>query len=384
MRHNSFFVGENMKNYDVCLLPGDGIGPEVVAEARKVADRAGEKYGFSLKWKTFPYGAEYYLKNKVALPATAFTEFGDFDAMLLGAVGDPRVKPGPLEQGILLALRFHFDQYVNLRPASAFPGVPLPVPLGQGDVLDAVVVRENTEDLYMGLGGKGNGTYSTPLSAQRGLYGLEGKVDLKLAPEVESAFSIGLMTRPGIERITRYAFKLAASRNEKTVHVVSKANAVPNLYGFWDDVSRSVAEKEFPNIAYASVNVDAMCYLLARKPTGWGVILCPNLFGDIVSDLFSALAGGLGLAAAGNIGDRLSMFEPVHGSAPTIVNTGKANPLAAILSAGLMLRHLGETEAAQGVENAVKKYLASGKAKPCELGGVAVTGEVGTAVSSFV
>lgn len=373
-----------MKQYDVCVLPGDGIGPEVTAEARKVVARAADVHGFAVKWQSYPYGAEYYLANNVALPEKALAEFADFDAMLLGAVGDPRVKPGPLEQGILLALRFHFDQYVNLRPALSFPGVPLPVALPEGQTLDVMCVRENTEDLYMGLGGRGRGAYRTPLAASRGAYELTGAVELDLPGDIESGFSIGLMSRPGIERITRYAFTLARSRGEKKVDVVSKANAVPHLYGFWDEVSRETAAKEFPDLEYASLNVDAMCYLLARQPAGWGVVLCPNLFGDIVSDLLSGLAGGLGLAAAGNIGDRLSMFEPVHGSAPTIVDTGKANPLAAILSAAMMLRQLGEAKAAAAVEDAVRTYLASPAAKPIELGGTAKTGEVGDGVAALV
>lgn len=366
-----------MRSYDVALLPGDGIGPEVTAEAVKIADAAADKFGFSLSWREFPYGADYYLKHGVGIPEKAFAELAGFDALLLGAVGDPRVKPGPLEQEILLALRFHFDQYVNLRPAVSFPGVPTPVP---GGALDAVVVRENTEDLYMGLGGRGRGAFAVPLSGRRGLYQLAGSAELTISRDVEAAISVGLMTRPGIERVARYAFRLARERGEGGVSAVSKANAVPHLYGFWDEVVRGVAAGEFADLKLETFNVDAICYLLARQPSGWGVILCPNLFGDIVSDLLSGLAGGLGLAAAGNLGDRLSMFEPVHGSAPAIANTGKANPLAAILAAALMLGHLGERRAQQAVDAAVRGYLASGAAQPIELGGTAVTGEVGRAV----
>ena len=373
-----------MKNYSLAILAGDGIGPEVIGEAVKVVDKAGEEFGFSVKKTAFPFGAEYYLQHGKALPESAFKEMGGHDAMLLGAIGDPRVKPGPLEQEILLALRFHFDQYVNLRPATAFPGVPLPVALKKGERLDVVVVRENTEDLYMGLGGSGKGSYHARLAAKRGLYDFAGGVEVGLPESVESAFSIGMMTRGGVERITRYAFELAKKRGEKKVYVVSKANAVPHLYGFWDGVTRETAAKEFPEIEYAPVNVDAACYLMARQPAGWGVVLCPNLFGDIVSDLLSALAGGLGLAAAGNIGDGLSMFEPVHGSAPTIAGTGKANPLAAILSASLMLSHIGEEPAAKAVEEAVRAYLSSNKPQPVEQGGSAACGEVGALVCGFI
>ena len=373
-----------MKEYNIAILGGDGIGPEVTAEARGVVDRAAEIFGFSLSWRQFPFGADYYLEHGHALPPAALAELADFDAMLLGAVGDPRVKPGPLEHEILLTLRFHFDQYVNLRPALSFPGVALPVPLKEGEKIDSVVVRENTEDLYMGVGGGGTGRFAVPVSAKRGLYNFSGEIRGQLPDTVEAAFSLGMMTRPAIERITRYAFNLARTRGEKKVHVVSKANAVPHLYGFWDRVSKETATREFPDVEYASVNVDAMCYLMARNPVGWGVVLCPNLFGDIVSDLLSGLAGGLGLSAAGNIGERLSMFEPVHGSAPAIAGTGKANPLAAILSASLMLAHLGEKDAAAAVEGTVRRYLASDLPKPFEQGGPATTCEVGRMVRELI
>ena len=373
-----------MKQYTLAILAGDGIGPEVTGEARKVVDAAAQRFGFGTSWTEFPFGAEYYLKHGTALPESALSEMAGHDAMLLGAIGDPRVKPGPLEQEILLALRFHFDQYVNLRPAVSFPGVPLPVPLPEGVAIDAVVVRENTEDLYMGIGGGGTGEFSIPVEAARGLYDFKGSIEVDLPDDVEAAFSLGMMTRPGIERITRYAFDLARARNEKKVHVVSKANAVPHLYGYWDRVTGEVARKEYAEIEYAPVNVDALCYLMARNPADWGVVLCPNLFGDIVSDLLSGLAGGLGLAAAGNIGEKLSMFEPVHGSAPTIAKTGKANPMAAILSASLMLNHLGEGEAAASIEQAIRDYLASDNPKPVEQGGPATTTQVGDMLADLV
>ncbi|MCC8191031.1 MAG: isocitrate/isopropylmalate dehydrogenase family protein [Planctomycetes bacterium] len=369
-----------MQQYSLAVLAGDGIGPKVTAEARQTIDAAADRYGFVTTWHEFPFGAEYYLRHGVALPASALAEMADFHAMLLGAIGDPRVPPGPLEQEILLALRFHFDQYVNLRPALSFPGVPLPVPLPADTGIDAVVVRENTEDFYMGIGGAGSGRLADPISAVRGLYRCDGAIELGFPEGMEAAYSLGLMTRPAIERITRYACSLARQRGEATVHVVSKANAVPHLYGFWDRVVRETAAEEFPDLTLNPVNVDALCYLMARQPAGWGVVLCPNLFGDIVSDLLSALAGGLGLAAAGNIGDGLSMFEPVHGSAPTIAGTGRANPLAAILSGALLLDHLGQREAARAVENAVRHYLTSGQPQPVEQGGTATVTEVGAMV----
>lgn len=373
-----------MAEYSLALMPGDGIGPEVTAEAVKVVGAAGAKYGFTASWTSFPFGADYYLKHGQALPPGAMDDLAGHDAMLLGAVGDPRVKPGPLEHEILLALRFHFDQYVNLRPAVSFRGIPVPVELSPGGHIDAVVVRENTEDLYMGMGGGGIGFLGVPLEAQRGLYAFTGHLEGEFTPPVKSAFSIGLMTRPGVERITRYAFELARRRGEQSVVSVSKANAVPHLYGFWDTVVRETAEREFPDMSLRTVNVDALCYLLARNPEGWGVVLCPNLFGDIVSDLYSGLAGGLGLAAAGNIGDKLSMFEPVHGSAPDIAGSGKANPVAAILSAAMLLDHVGENAAAEGIRLAVGGHLDSDLSKPIEQGGDASTQVVGDAIAKLV
>ncbi|MCD8139819.1 MAG: hypothetical protein LUE17_08590 [Planctomycetaceae bacterium] len=372
-----------MKTYSIATIPGDGIGPEVTREARKILDAAGDAFGFALTWQEYPFGAEYYLKHRVGLPGGSLDELAGHDALLLGAIGDPRVPPGPLEHEILLTLRFHFDQYINLRPALSFPGVPLPVPLPDGQAIDAVIVRENTEDMYMGVGGSGRGSYHQDIAASRGRYTLTGGVDVTLPDGMESAFTLGMMTRGGVERVTKYAAELTRSRGEKGVTVVSKANAVPHLYGFWGMVVREVAAG-YGDLEFTFVNVDAMCYLMPRRPTGWGVVLCPNLFGDIVSDLLSALAGGLGLAAAGNIGDGLSMFEPVHGSAPDIAGTGKATPLAAILSGALLLRHLGEGEAAAAVDKAVHSYLTSDLPKPVEQGGTASTSEAGDAVRRYL
>ncbi len=371
-----------MTSYLIAALPGDGIGPEVVGEARKVADTAARIFGFELKWKEFPFGAGYYLEHGEVLPNSAFDDFAECQAMLFGAVGDPRVKPGPLEQGLLLALRFHFDQYLNLRPALSFPNAPTPVPLDGR--LDAVVVRENTEDFYMGIGAKGQGAIECDLTATRGLYELSGHLNLRFLPDREAAFSLGVMTRPAVARITRKAGDLARLRGEKTVHVISKANAVPALYGFWDEMTKATAAAEFPDLELNFVNVDAMCYLLPRQPRDYGVLLCPNLFGDIVSDLLSALAGGLGLAASGNIGDGLSMFEPVHGSAPTIAGTGRANPLAAILSAAMMLDQLGQNNAGHAIRRAVHDYLLNSPDRPFELGGHSPTHTTGSAVAALV
>ncbi len=371
-----------MKIYKVAVVAGDGIGPEVIGEARKVLDKTGEKYGFSFDWREFPYGARHYLATGEVMPETAIEDMEKCDVMLLGAIGDPKVKPGILERGILLNLRFRFDQYVNLRPALSLPRVQTPVPL-KDEKIDSVVVRENTEDLYMGIGAvTETGELDLPINITRKNYTLKGKLTLKTEPAHPFAAQAAINSRPGVERITRYACNLAKRRGEDTVTVVSKSNAVSALYGFFEDIAKRVMTEEFPELKYAMVNVDALCYHLVRDPAAYGVLLCPNLFGDIISDLQAGLAGGLGTAAGGNIGDGLSMFEPVHGSAPDIAGTGKANPVAAILSGALLLQHLGEISAAKAIDNAVSNFLghAAMEELPFEFGGQAAFGQVGDSI----
>lgn len=369
------------KTYRIAQLAGDGIGPEVVAEARKVAEAAAAANGFNLEWAEFPYGATHYLKTGEILPEAVLAELENFDAILLGAIGDPRVKPGILERGILLTLRFHFDMYVNLRPARAFPRVPLPVQLGEDQVMDTLVVRENTEDFYVGLGGIGDGSLDVDLSLKRGLYDMEGNLSLKFSTPQRSAVQIGTATEAGVRRITAKACDMAKRRGEKAFTLATKANAMPQLYGFWEEIAADEAAKH--GMTIEPVNVDAMCYHLVRDPGKYGTILCPNMFGDIISDLLAGLSGGLGVAAGANVGDRLGMFEPVHGSAPDIAGQQKANPVAAILSAGLMLFSLGEEEAARQIEQHVEDFLSGATAEelPIEMGGKAATATVGDAVA---
>ncbi len=369
--------------FRVAVVPGDGIGPEVIAEAKKVAEVAAAKESAKFEWVDFPFGAAHYNKTGETLPDSAIAELGEHDVMLLGAIGDPSVKPGILEQGILLTLRFVFDQYVNLRPAVSYPNVPTPVPLN-GVRMDSVVVRENTEDLYMGLGTTtADGRLEKDLSLERGGYSLRGTLNVSTTPGMPFGAQVALNTKHGVERIARYACETAEQRGENRVTIVTKSNAAPALYGFFEETAKGVIDGEYPGIKWDLVNVDALCYHLVRKPTAYGVLLCPNLFGDIVSDLQAGLAGGLGTAAGGNIGDGLSMFEPVHGSAPDIAGTGKANPIAAILSGALMLRHLNLNAAAADVERAVTQYLENApKAQlPYEFGGSATCTQVGDAVA---
>lgn len=271
-------------------------------------------------------------------------------------------------------------------PAFSLPKVHTPVDL-KGTKMDSVVVRENTEDLYMCIGGTTEtGELELPVEVSRGSYELKGSMSLKTDPACPFAAQAAINSRPGVERITRYACELAKKRDEDTVTVVSKSNAVSALYGFFEENAKRVMADEYPELKYAMVNVDALCYHLVRNPAAYGVLLCPNLFGDIISDLQAGLAGGLGTAAGGNIGDGLSMFEPVHGSAPDIAGTGRANPVAAILSGALMLEHLGEADASKTVNSAVSDFLENALESelPFEFGGKASFEEVGEKIRKYI
>jgi 3-isopropylmalate dehydrogenase len=264
----------------------------------------------------------------------------------------------------------------------SLPNVPTPVSLN-GQRIDSVVIRENTEDLYMGLGGVSEGgRMESSMDLKRGGYSLAGGLSLRISPDMPFAAQAALHTEFGVERITRYACETARKRGENAITIVSKSNAVPALYGFFEETAMKTADREFPGIKCSMANVDALCYHLVRSPAAYGVLLCPNLFGDIVSDLQAGLAGGMGTAAGGNIGDGLSMFEPVHGSAPDIAGTGRANPIAAVLSGALMLRHLGLDKSAGRVERAVSKYLEGSRRQdlPIEFGGNLTCGQIGEAI----
>ena len=365
----------------IATIGGDGVGPEVTAEAKKATDAAGRTFGFEVEWLDFPFGGLHYLKTGEVMPEGAIQEIARCDALLLGAIGRPEVKPGILERGILLTLRFHFDQYINLRPSRSLPGVGSPGPFKE---IDIVVVRENTEDFYMGIGGRSDGP---PLEAsfpiRRGLYSGEGHLRLSFDKALACAAQVGLATEPAVRRATAWACDKARQRGEDRVTLASKSNALPIIYGFWEDVAGDEARRR--GMALEVVNVDALCYHLSREPDRYGVILTPNMFGDIVSDLLAGLAGGLGTAAGANIGDGLSMFEPVHGSAPDIAGRGISNPVAATLSAGLMLEHLGELDAAEAIERAVLDYLSEGgDALPIELGGKATTAAAGDSIAARI
>lgn len=365
------------------VIPGDGIGPEVIREARKVLDAVSEKKHLALEFEEFPLGAGHYLKTGEILSDETIQRLSRKDAILLGAMGDPRVRPGILEKGILLRLRFHFDQYVNLRPIKLLEGVPSPL-ANQKQRIDIQFVRENTEDFYVGIGGRvQKGLSKTSLSLIRRAYEARFDVGIDLKDEEELAFQIGVITRQGAKRIMEYAFQLAKSKGFNLVTSVDKANVLTEIYGLWREAADEASKKH--GIDKEFQYVDAVALHMVRNPERFKLIVAPNLFGDILTDLGAALQGGLGFAPSGNINPSgVSMFEPVHGSAPDIAGKQMANPVGAILASGLMLETLGHKEAAKDVETAVQTVLKTGKFKTPDIGGKTPTSKVGNAVADVV
>lgn len=371
-------------SYKIAVIPGDGVGPEVIREGVKVL-RAVEDatQGLSLDFEEFPYGADYYLETKELIPEDGFNRFEKKDAIYLGALGDPRVETGILEQGILLNLRFRFDQYVNLRPVKLYPGVPCPLEGKGPEDIDFYVVRENTEDFYVALGGRAKGKSAQELELKRSLYevkfGLEFEVDRD-----EIAYQIGVISRKGAERAIRFAFELAERKDRNRLTSVDKANVLSNSYGLWREIFEKVA-KDYSEIETEFSFVDAVSMWFVKTPEWYEVVVTPNMFGDIITDLGAMIQGGLGLAPGGNINPgEISMFEPIHGSAPKHAGKNKVNPLAAILAGQMMLEHLGEREAADKVERAVVKVLEGGEVRTYDLGGRSSTSDVGDSVAKAV
>lgn len=366
--------------HKIGVIPGDGIGPEVMSEARKILEAVSEKRNLTLEYEEFPLGAAHYLKTGEVLPEETIQRLSRKDAILLGAMGDPRVKPGILEKGVLLRLRFHFDQYVNLRPIKLLEGVPTPL-AGSNRKVDIQFVRENTEDFYVGLGGRvKKGLSKTELLLKRRAYEARFDVGIDLEDETELAFQIGVISKQGAHRVMEYAFQLAKAKKIGLVTCADKANVLTDMYGLWREVADEVSKKY--GIDREFQYVDAVALHMVRTPERFKLIVAPNLFGDILTDLGAAIQGGLGFAPSGNINPSgVSMFEPVHGSAPDIAGKGLANPVGAILSSALMLETLGQDEAAQDVERAVLDVLKSGKHKTPDIGGDTATSKFGDAVA---
>jgi tartrate dehydrogenase/decarboxylase/D-malate dehydrogenase len=347
-----------MAAFRIAVIGGDGIGPEVIEQAIRVSDAAARRDGATFTWNRLPWGSAYYRQNSQMMPSDGWHQLRPHDAILFGAIGSPDLPDHVTIHGLLLPMRRRFDQYVNLRPAYLFEGVPCPLRDKAPGSIDLVVYRENTEGEYAPIGGR--------------LY--EG------TPH-EIAIQTNTFTRRGIERIMRAAFEGARKRRKK-ITSITKSNAMQYGMVLWDEVFRVVA-RDYPDVQASSLLVDAAAMDFVRRPETFDVVVASNLFGDILTDLSAIVTGSMGLAASANINPERthpSMFEPVHGSAPDIAGRGIANPLAAILSAGLMLDHLGLATSAAAVRGAVAAVLRAGQARTPDLGGSARSVDVADAV----
>ncbi len=322
--------------YRIAVLPGDGIGPEVVAEGVKVLQAVAAPADLKYEFVYYDLGGERYRRTGETLPDSVVGELKQFAAIYLGAIGHPEVKPGILEKGILLRLRFELDQYINLRPVVLYPGVETPLKNKGPEDINFVVVRENTEGLYAGAGGFLR--YNTP---------------------DEVAIQESINTRRGVDRCLKFAFELARKRNhKKKLTLVAKTNVLTYASDLWFRAFEAMAP-QYPEVTTDYAHVDATCMWMVKNPEWFDVLVTDNMFGDIITDLGAIVQGGLGLAAGGNLNpEGVSMFEPIGGSAPKYTGTQKANPLAAIAAAQMLLEHLGETKAAAAVEEGIKAVCA--------------------------
>ena len=349
-----------MTAYRVAVIPGDGIGREVVPAAIATLDAAAQRFGFRLDWEQFPWGSDHYFAHGRMMPEDALDRLRPFDAIFFGAVGDPRLQDNVTLNGLLLPIRRGFDQYACVRPAVLYPGVRGPLVGRKGGDIDFVVVRENTEGEYAQIGGL-----------------------LYTGGPQEVAMQAAMFTRHGTERVIRFAFDLTRRRNRKRLLTsVTKSNAQGFSMGFWDRVFTEVA-RDYPDVRTESLLVDAACMDLVRRPQDFDVIVASNLFGDILTDLSAAITGSIGLAPSANLNPAKvfpSLFEPTHGSAPDIVGRGIANPMATMLAGAQMLEFLGAPAAAKLVEEAVSAVLRDQKVLTPDLGGSASTDEVTTAI----
>jgi tartrate dehydrogenase/decarboxylase / D-malate dehydrogenase len=347
-----------MKTFSIAVIPGDGVGKEVTPAAQHVLTVSGNRSNAHFEFEEFTWGADYYFRHGRMMPDQALELLRPKDAILLGAVGDPRIPNNITLNGLLLPIRRGFDQFANVRPAVLYKGIT--GPLAKHVDIDMVVVRENTEGEYAQVGG----------------FVYQGHPD-------EVAIQSGVFTRRGTERVVRFAFELARRRHKKRrVCSITKSNAQGYSMVLWDRVFEQVAS-DYPDISTESLLVDAAALNFIRRPESFDVVVGSNLFGDILSDVSAIITGSIGLAPSANLDPTRrfpSMFEPVHGSAPDIAGRGVVNPLAAILSAGMMLDHLGLEDAGQSVERAVAAVLAEGKFRPADLGGSASTQQVTDAV----
>jgi len=353
-----------MKSYEIAVVPGDGTGGEVVAEGMKVLNAVANAEGFTLRTQTFDFGGERYKRTGETLPDSAIEEFKKFKAIYLGAIGHPDVKPGILELGILLKMRFSLDQYINLRPVKLFPNVDCPLKDRKPEDIDFVVVRENSGGIYTGLGG----------------------IENKGLPQ-ECAIQIMKYTRAQVDRCLKYAFELTMKRKRKKLTLCHKTNVLIHCGDLWMRAFEEMGTKKYPEVTRDYAHVDATTMWMVKNPEFFDVIVTENLMGDIITDLGAQIQGGMGIAAGGNINPDpggVSMFEPIGGSAPKYTGLNVINPMAAILAGGMMLDAIGEAKAASRVENGVFKALASGKIKSLSAGKMGMgTREVGDLIAKL-
>lgn len=350
-----------MSKHRIAVIRGDGIGIEVVGEALKVLDAAGAKYGIEWTFDELPWGSEYYLENGRMLPEDGVEQLRGYDAIFLGAIGHPDIQDHITLNGLLLPIRRTFDQYVCERPSVLYPGVTSPLAGKKPYDVDMVVIRENTEGEYTNMGG----------------FMYEGHPN-------EVAVQTAVFTRRGCERVIRYAFDLARKRNKKNhLTSITKSNALGYSMVLWDRTFERVAG-EYPDITTNSLLIDAACMDFIRRPEAFDVVVASNLFGDILTDIGAVIAGSMGLASSANLDPTRanpSMFEPTHGTAPDIAGQGLANPMAQVLTGAMMVRHLGDDEAADAIEKSVLDVLAVGELLTPDLGGSASTSAVGDAIA---
>jgi 3-isopropylmalate dehydrogenase len=336
--HYSLRIKEEATLYKIAVIPGDGTGPEVVAEGLKVLESLGRSVGFGYETETYDFGGERTMRTGEVLPDSAVEELRKFDAIYLGAIGHPDVKPGILEKGILLRLRFELDQYINLRPVKLYPGVDTPLKDKGPEDIDFVVVRENTEGLYTGSGGF-----------------------LKKGTPDEVAIQTSINSRKGVERCLRYAFEYCQKRNRaKTLTLCGKTNVLTFAFDLWERAFHEIGALDYPEVKREYAHVDATCMWMVKNPEWFDVIVTDNMFGDIITDLGAMIQGGMGIAAGGNINPDpggVSMFEPIGGSAPKYTGKGVINPMAAISAAQMMLETLGEDQAAAILEKAIVEVV---------------------------
>ena len=359
-----------MSSYRIAIIPGDGVGNEVAAEAVKILRISADKYGFNITTEIFDWGCDYYLRNGIMMPENALTVLRQFDAIFLGCIGDAGKVPDHISLTMLLAIRKGFDQYINLRPIKLYPGVETPLKTATPETVDMVVVRENTE-----------GEYSTA-----------GGIFKQGTPDA-LAVQTAIFTQKGCERAIRFAFELARKRKKfgdkaplGMVTNCTKSNALNYSMVFWDSVYQQVA-REYPDIKTDMALVDALTMWFVKNPEYFDVIVASNLFGDIITDLGAMLQGGMGFAAGGNINPEKiypSMFEPIHGSASKYTGKAIVNPVASIESIRMMLDHLGEEKAASDIQKAVVKTLSLGKVRTPDMGGRHKTYEVGDAIAEAI